>query len=355
MFIRNAWYMATWAADVTEKPLARTLLGEPIVLYRTKDGAPAALADRCCHRGFPLAHGEVVAEGLQCGYHGLIYDRGGACIRIPGQDKIPPSARVRAYPVVERDRILWLWPGDPALADPASIVSYPYHDDVAHWPHKTQTMRLNCSYDLVIDNLLDLTHLAYVHRRTIGGNPDAHMRAEMHVDATPNGVHFIRWLLNSIPPPTYVAGAGFTGRVDRWMDFEFVAPGAVVQFTGALDVNTGARTPDDPYGGKREGGFALRILHCIVPETEHSCFYFWSAANGYRQHEPAATEQLFEQIDSTFREDELVLEAQYARVRAQKDPPLMNLNSDRARVLAHQALRRLANAETGETQSAAAE
>jgi len=351
MLIRNAWYMAGWAAEVTEKPLARTLVGEPIVLYRNKAGLALALADRCCHRGLPLAFGEVVDDGLQCGYHGMVYGSDGACVRIPGQDKIPPSARVRSFPVVERDRVLWLWPGDPELADPATIVPYPYHDD-PRWPHKTQVMRLDCSYDLVVDNLLDLTHLAYVHRRTIGGNPDAHMRAEMHVDATPNGVHFIRWLLNSIPPPTYVAGAGFTGRVDRWMDFEFVAPGTVIQHTGALDVNTGARIDGDPYGGKREGGFALRILHCVTPETEHSCHYFWSAANGYRQDEPAATEQLFAQIDATFREDEGILASQYARIRQQPDPPLMNLNSDRARVLAHQALRR---ALAAETQSAAAD
>ena len=102
MFLRNCWYAAAWDDEVTETPLARTILGEPVVLYRTAEGRPAALADRCCHRALPLSMGRLVGETLQCGYHGLRFDTEGRCVAVPGQTTIPPGARVRAFPLAER-------------------------------------------------------------------------------------------------------------------------------------------------------------------------------------------------------------------------------------------------------------
>jgi vanillate O-demethylase monooxygenase subunit len=137
-------------------------------------------------------------------------------------------------------------------------------------------------------------------------------------------------MLNSIPPTTYVKAVGFKGRVDRWQETEFVAPSNVLQFTGALDVGTGAYEQ-----GKQEGGFALRLFHGITPETDDSCFYFWSAANGYRQDDPAATEQLFNDIAMTFDEDKCILEAQHARLRSSPHAPLVDIDADAVRVHAH--------------------
>jgi len=194
----------------------------------------------------------------------------------------------------------------------------------------------------VLDNLLDLTHLGYVHSTTVGGNPDEHVRAEMKTDRTPTGVKFIRWLLNSVPPPTYVDGAGFKGRVDRWQEFEFIAPATVLQFTGALDVGTGAYEE-----GKREGGFALRIFHGITPETEHTAHYFWSAAHGMRMDEPAVTERVFQQIDKAFKEDEFVLAEQYQRMLEFPDRNYVDINADGARIQARRTIDRLIAAERG--------
>jgi phenylpropionate dioxygenase-like ring-hydroxylating dioxygenase large terminal subunit len=115
---------------------------------------------------------------------------------------------------------------------------------------------------------------------------------------------------NSVPPPTYVKAVGFTGRVDRWQEFEFVAPSSVLQRTGAADAGTGA------YEGKRDGGFQFRLFHGLTPETETSCFYFWSVANGYRQSEPEATDQFYQEVAPTFVEDRVIVEAQQARIRS---------------------------------------
>jgi phenylpropionate dioxygenase-like ring-hydroxylating dioxygenase large terminal subunit len=214
-------------------------------------------------------------------------------VHIPGQKQIPADAAVRGYPVVEKDQVVWVWTGDPAKADSAKIVDFPYHNDPRKWPNRHDIYPIKGNYMLMVDNLMDLTHLGYLHAKTVGGNPAAHVDAEMKTTRTPTGLKFTRWLKNSVPPPSYVRAAGFTGRVDRWQEFEFVAPSSVLQWTGAADAGTGA--PE----GKRDGGFQFRLFHGLTPETEASCFYFWSAANGYRQNDPAATEQLYQEIAPT--------------------------------------------------------
>ncbi len=335
MLLRNAWYIAAWADEITDAPLARRICDEPIVLFRDSDGRAAALADRCCHRAAPLSMGSIVAEGLQCGYHGLVFDAVGRCVHIPGQPRIPEEARVRSYPLVEKDALVWLWIGDPAKADPAKIVDFPYHNDPANWPNKHDMYPIKGNYLLMIDNLMDLTHLGYLHAKTVGGNPGQHVDAEMKTVRTPTGLKFTRWMKNSVPPPSYVKAAGFTGRVDRWQEFEFAAPSSVLQWTGAADVGTGA--PE----GRREGGFQFRLFHGLTPETETSCLYFWSVANGYRQNEPEATEQLYREIAPTFVEDRVMVEAQQARLSEFGDAGLIDIASDATRLRMRRILERM--------------
>jgi vanillate O-demethylase monooxygenase subunit len=200
---------------------------------------------------------------------------------------------------------------------------------------------------LMVDNLMDLTHLGYVHTSTIGGNPSQHVEAKMDVERTPLGVRFTRWMLNSVPPPTYVKAVGFQGRIDRCQRFEFVAPGSVLQWTGATDV-----------GGYRDGDtsdskLAFRLYHGLTPETDTSCFYFWSAANGFRQDEPAATEQFFDQVAAAFLEDKTVVEAQQARLTELGESALVDIASDAVRLHMRRTMERLAAEEA--QQSLAAE
>ena len=308
MLLRNAWYIGAWADELGDKPLARRICGDPVVLFRDRSGKAAALADRCCHRAAPLHLGSLVDAGIQCGYHGLIFDATGRCVAIPGQKLIPQDAQVRSYPTVERDQLVWLWMGDPSLADPAKIVDFPYHNDAAHWPNKHAVYPINGNYMLMVDNLMDLTHLGYLHARTVGGNPGAHVEADMKTMRTPTGLKFTRWMRNSLPPPSYVKAAGFQGRVDRCQEFEFVAPNTILQWTGATDAGTATDNP------QRDFRFQFRLFHGLTPETETSCFYFWSAANGYRQNDPEATEQLYREIAPTFLEDKEMVEAQQRRL-----------------------------------------
>jgi vanillate O-demethylase monooxygenase subunit len=344
MLLRNAWYIAAWADELGASPLARRICNDPLVLFRDGQGRAAALADRCCHRAAPLSLGTIVEDGIQCGYHGLVIDGAGTCVRVPGQRLIPADARVRSYPLVEKNQLVWVWMGEPALADPAAIVDFPYHDDRAKWPNKHDVYPIRGNYMLMVDNLMDLTHLGYLHARTVGGNPGQHVDAEMKTVRTPTGVKFTRWMKNSLPPPSYVRAAGFAGRVDRLQEFEFVAPSSVLQWTGATDAGSGTAPGDFR--------FQFRLFHGLTPETETSCFYFWSAANGYRQNEPEATEQLYREIAPTFLEDKEMVEAQQARLSEYGEAGLVDIASDATRMTMRRLVERLIAAQP---QPAAAE
>ena len=342
---RNTWYHAAWSHEIEEKPFPRTLLGDEVVLFRNADGMVSALEDRCCHRATPLRLGDVVPGGLQCGYHGMVFDGAGTCVEIPGQDNIPSRAKVKSYPIVEQQEIVWIWMGDPALADASQIVDHAWHDDHEKWPHKHGLYNIKCNYNLLIDNLMDLTHIPFIHRNTIGGGShDGQINAIMNVTPKDTGVHYIRWMLGIIPPPTYVKAAGFADgvRVDRWQEFEYIAPCTVVQWTGALEEGRGAQENQD-----QEGGFNIRVYHGATPETEDSVHYFWSAANGYKPDDDAATELLYTEIAATFLEDLEFLEAQQIALAATSDDELVNTKYDEARMASRRAIVRIINAETG--------
>lgn len=349
---RNTWYQAAWNSELQNgEHLARTILNEPIVIYRDKGGTFHALEDRCCHRATPLRLGEVVDQGLQCGYHGLIFDGTGKCVHIPGQDTIPPQACVRSYPVVEKQEFVWIWMGDPALADESLIIDYPWNDDHENWPHKHGMYHVKCNYMLLIDNLMDLTHIPHIHKKTIGGGKlMEQVNARMDVNKTDAGVHYIRWMFGITPPPTYVKAAGFKDgvKVDRWQEFEYIAPGSVVQWTGALAEGRGAE-----QDRTQKGGFSLRLYHGATPETENSCFYFWTPANGYKPESQEATDQLYQEIAVTFEEDVEFLEAQQACFDAAPDKPLVDIKHDAARLPARRAIEKMIRAEETATAAAA--
>jgi vanillate O-demethylase monooxygenase subunit len=338
MFLRNLWYVAAWSSDVIAgTPLGRTIVGDSVVLFRTASGAVAAIEDRCIHRGMPLSPGECEGEIIRCPYHGLEYDGSGRCTKIPGQDSIPRSAAVRSYPVVDRDALVWIWMGDRERADPATIPSHPYHTD-PNWVWSKIVLEVNANWQLFNDNLLDLSHLGHVHKRTIGGDPDTHANAKMTTEREGDRVHVKRWLLDSNPPPFYRNAGNFAGNIDRWQEIEF-RPGFLEFYTGATDAGTGA------YEGRRIGGVHIRHMHGITPQTEHSTLYFFTQARNFALEAPGLTEKLHELATLTFQEDKAVLEAQQARLLADPDGPTINIHSDAGGIYARRIVEELHAAE----------
>jgi len=342
MFIADAWYMGAWADELTDAPVSRRICNQPLVLYRSKEGEVATLYDSCCHRGAPLSVGSVIDQGLQCGYHGLVFGNDGVCVHIPGQAQIPRKARVRSYPTVEKDQMIWVWMGDPEKADPALILDYPFHNDTGNWPHSHGMYEIDTTYQMMMDNLMDLTHLGYVHAKNVGGKAATLVEAEMDVITTEKGVDVKRWMPDCEPPPTYLKCVDLPEKIERWQEMEFIAPSAVLQWTGAVGKGQGAREDFS----KRVGGFSMRLYHFATPVTETSCYYFWSAAHNHLLDDPDATENLRKEVEIALQEDKWIVQAQQDRIRETGDDWLVDVRSDKARVAMRHALKKM-EAESG--------
>lgn len=342
MFLRNYWYAAAFSGDIPElKPVARTILNEPVVFFRGSSGKISAVEDRCSHRAMPLSAGHVDGDMIRCAYHGVEFDGQGKCTKIPNQERIPATANIRTYPVVEKDSMIWIWMGAPEAADPSTIRGNEEHrSDEWSWTHFY--FHVNCNWQLLVDNIFDLTHLAYIHANTIGGNPNAHFTADTKVHFDGERVQLNRRIPNSVPPKSYVDGKGFKGNVDRWQEVEYhPASGMILRVNaGACDVDTGA------YEGKRDHGFKILNVHCVTPETETSTHYSWSICTNADKGS-GVDKVVFDQFYDTIREDEDALELQQMRINSDPDRPFVGIASDGAVNMARKLLDKLAQAEDG--------
>ncbi|MGE3245096.1 MAG: Rieske 2Fe-2S domain-containing protein [Beijerinckiaceae bacterium] len=333
--VRDAWYVGAWSNELDDGPLARKLLGQDMVLFRGADGKAGALEDRCPHRGVRLSLGASVEKGLQCGYHGMVFGRDGACTVNPGE-ALNPGFKVRSFPVVERQNFVWVWMGDPARADEGAIVNYDYHDRTDEYNFHYARYDIAANYMFMIDNLMDLTHLGYVHTSTIGGNPAEHDHAELITERTENGAHFCRWMMASTPPPSFQAVAGFKGKIDRWGDFEYVAPASVLQWAGGHDADTGGRENRD-----KPGGLVLRLFHQATPADEHNFHYFFSTALRGKAKDDPANLAFHADILKAFLEDKVFMESQQDIVGRDPSRALLLRTHDKAVAYARQAIRRM--------------
>ena len=322
MFLRNFWYVAAQDHEVQRQMLfRRTILDQPIVFYRTEQGRPVALEDRCCHRHMPLSNGVLKGDNVQCTYHGLLYDPSGACIHVPSQTTIPGEARVRSYPLVERYHWVWIWMGDPALADPDLIEDFHWTDD-PDWRAKGERLDLAGNYMLLVDNLLDLTHLQFIHPTTLGTGAVA--AAPVKTEREDRLVRVTRWILDSPPPPFFQKAGGFAPdqNIDRWQIIEFTPPAFVRLDVGGALAGTGARQ------GDRSQGFSMRNLNAITPETEKTTHYFWAQAHDFKIDDPSVTELLFQQVHTAFLEDLAAIKAQQANMDRFAGTPQIDFNQD---------------------------
>jgi vanillate O-demethylase monooxygenase subunit len=320
-FPLNRWWVAGFSKELDDKPIARTILNLPMVLFRLPNSTVAALSDRCCHKDLPLSCGTVEDAGLRCGYHGLLYNGSGKCIEIPGQERIPEKARVNSYPLRERDGILWVWVGSSVDVDPMDEPpAYPLHRD-PRFKFGSGHFHYNAPYQLIHDNLLDLSHVGYVHQKTIGGNPTQHMTASFKTSVVGDVVVVNRPMPNTLAPPTYTAIWPFEGRVDRWQEVEFHVSHLLI-WAGAGEV--GQYALDDP----NRGGMHIRGFHGVTPETETSSHYFWSIGTNEHAERPDGARLLLEQTIDTFNEDKFVIEEQWRNQRRFPDHAQVDIHID---------------------------
>ncbi len=340
MYVLNNWYVGAWSSELADGAIVpRTICELPIAFYRAGNEA-VALEDRCCHRGLPLALGSVVGERLRCGYHGLEFESSGACVKVPGQNRIPPGARIRNYPVIERDGLVWVWPGDPSRIGAEEPPAFCWHVR-AGWAWRPRHKLVRSNFLLLSDNLLDLTHVGFVHVSTLGGDTGDHAAAKLDVRRTEKGVRVTRVMRDTIPGPFHMRAGGFTGRVDRYQLIEFV-PGLVTIDSGMTEA--GKLGPDCSV---EPGTFNLNKVgfNGLTPETEDTTHYFWSMTHTEGAGDAAAEDAFFADIERTFDEDFFILESQYARRKSSPGATYIDVDFDTAGLQARRIIERRIAAE----------
>ena len=300
----NQWWVAAACGEVTAQPMQRWFLGLPVVLYRGADGRPVALDDRCPHRWAPLSIGRVEGDEIVCGYHGMRFGPDGTCTRVPTQDAVPATARVRSYPLLERGPFLWIWTGDPARAgDAPPPPPLEWAVDPARVTARGQ-MQVACNYMALKENVLDLSHFAYAHVNTLAVND---WLGPPETEASAETVGYRQRFRDTRLPAHYgiPTGIGCDRPVDRDAWGHYASP--ALQVAGVDIVDREAQPP-----ARRE--FSLRILHATTPIDAGHCHYWWCTSQDYGHGEGAA-ERLTARITAAFDEDKVILEATERLVR----------------------------------------
>jgi vanillate O-demethylase monooxygenase subunit len=263
-FLRNSWYMAAWSSEVDAGLLHRRLLGIPIVLYRLTTGGIAALEDRCPHRFAPLSRGERRGDAIRCGYHGLTFDAYGHCIRNPFSERIPPGARVASFVTHERNGIVWLWAGAAELAEIQAVPDF----DALYFRSGLSPIcgytRMQANYEFGTDNLMDLSHIEFVHKGSFAGA--GVIFAGKHSVREESGALHSDWWMPGVAAPAHTYGIYPRDMVtDHWLDMRWQPPAAMQLEIGAT-----------PQGQPREHGVIVQQAHILTPETETTTHYFWA-------------------------------------------------------------------------------
>ena len=350
MFLRNCWYVAAWDSEVHRlQLLRRILLDEPVLLYRKSDGRVVALEDRCCHRHAPLSMGRIKGDNVECRYHGLRFDPAGRCVHIPWQENIPPSACVRSYPVVERYHWVWIWMGDPALADESRIEDFHWMDDPG-WRSKGERLHVEGNYLLLVENLLDLSHLPYVHATSLGDTAIPKNDIPVRYDRDGDRVKVQRWVRDTSVPPYFrlLANLGKEDRVDRWMNLEYSPPAMVRIDIGVAKAGTGA------LDGDRSQGVTTWNLNAITPESDRSTHYFWAQAQDFSRDDPSISDVDFQLVHGAFLEDLAIIKAQQENIDLGPGAPRLNIVTDTGGVMARRIVERLIHQERNTAQAMAA-
>jgi vanillate O-demethylase monooxygenase subunit len=336
MFLRNAWYCAAESGEIGRAPFGRVFLNEPVVLYRKEDGAPVALADQCCHRRAPLHKGRLEGDRIRCGYHGFLYDPTGVCVWVPGQSQPPPEARVRAYPVIERHGWVWIWMGEASRADPDLVPDFHENADSA-WASVGAWLPVAADYLLLVDNLLDLSHVAFLHAKTIGSpedtDPDlAWERGERWV----RGTRVVR----NISAPERFRVEGITCNLDQTKVMTWTPPANV-----AIDIVTTETGFKPGAGGRCQQRFF--IFDSMTPETETTCHYFWSNARNYAIDDAGYSAAVKRMVATAFDEDKDMLEGQQRNIGRGRGGRTVDVAGDAGGLQARRLLDRLIAAEAG--------
>lgn len=332
---RDGWYVAAFPHEITRTPLERWILNEPVALYRRVDGGAVAVGGRCPHRHFPLGKSKLVGDNIECGYHGITFGPDGRCTRIPSQALIPPVLRIRRYPLVEKGLWTWIWPGNPDRAD-ESLIPTPEEigltaPDLVARPF--YSLHVKGRYQLLNDNLLDLSHLGFLHRTTIGTEENATAPELRELDT--RRLRARRHMKCATGPKVVTDLYNYAGPIDRLSGMDFFFPG----FHSGIEERRISHT-DPARGGELIS--ATKIWHAVTPAVTDETLYFFamSAAS------PEKLDFMYQYLQPVIGEDVFATEEIEKILRRLGDPPAeLMLKSDANAVQGRRILQTMMDAE----------
>jgi vanillate O-demethylase monooxygenase subunit len=328
--LKNAWYPALIAGQLGATPVERTICDAPMVFFRSESGAAAALQGYCSHRRAPLALGTVRGDTLRCAYHGICFDREGRCVDVPTQTHVPSTLHIRNYPLIERYGFIWVWPGDAQLADPAAMPDLPWRerDD---WNGDVMSGRhINASAELARDNLLDLTHIPFIHAATIGYDPELLRSDPLLFEQDGTTLRSTRIFDGVLPSANHAKWHNFRGVVKRTSASEWKPPG----FVHIL-----VRNEDDEVCLDR------RVDHFVVPETATTHHYLYCMTRNFKLDDRVMSAEQIVDTDRALAEDAAICEEQQRMIEMTPNARDVFLGQDRILIQANKILATLQAAE----------
>jgi vanillate O-demethylase monooxygenase subunit len=344
MYLRNTWYVAAWDSEIDRTPRQIKVLGEKIVVFRTEAGDPVALIDACPHRKLPLSRGRIKGDHIECGYHGLTFDCSGSCVRVPGQEHIPAATNIHSYPVESRYGLVWIWMGDPALADTDKIFKIEQFGNPDWGINKGAAMAFPCNYLYVTDNLLDPSHVAWVHQGSFGNA--ACEDEPLEVTGTDNGVIVSRWMYDVEVAPFYQKLVPFEGKCDREQHYEVRYPSLAYIKAIFTPAGTGGDVNNLPEGQY----FQMDSYNFMTPEDESTTRYYWFQMRNVLPDDAEISKYMSDSVEVAFNEDrEILIDVQ--KGMTDKVTRNVDLAIDAGPLLFRRRLQKLINAESGEQSS----
>jgi vanillate O-demethylase monooxygenase subunit len=341
---RDQWYVAAYGREIGHELFSRTICGESILFWRTRAGTVTAMSDRCVHRRFPLSEppSRLVDDQVVCGYHGFTYGADGACVAVPGQTRVPRTARLKSYPVVEQDSFVWVWIGDPAKSDATRIPRAPWLVS-PDYTTVSGMEPLKARFGLLVDNLLDLSHETYLHGGYIGTPEVAATPITTEVDEEAGIVYVSRHMDDAECPPFYAKSTGLTGRIMRWQDIEYTPPclyklHSRIAPLGVLP-NADGTDPD---------AFHVEVVYAITPETEHTTHDFWAVARDFALDDQGVSDFLAENNRTVVLQDVAALDVLEQVIATEPEGyQELSINIDTGGLAARRMLARLAEQNVG--------
>jgi vanillate O-demethylase monooxygenase subunit len=333
-FPRNQWYVAAFSDEVGAQPLARTLLDVPVILYRTDTGQPAALYDRCPHRGLPLSMGKREGNAIRCGYHGMVFGPDGRCKLIPSQDVLPASMQVASFPIVEKWRWMWIWMGDPRKADPDLIPNHQWLglEKDGYYPTPFFMMEVGGNYQFFHDNLLDSTHVSFLHAGTLDSGDEM---ASGKITIEEEG-QTLRMIYDT-PASRFSEGVAGYFRVEpgRLYDRTLVNE----TFVPSVSIGKQAiRDPERPDARPTE----LYAINALTPATRNRTYVFHCQITSF---DPQWKPEDIEAVRSIVAQDKVAIEAIQHRYELFGDTSEVSIKPDNMGMRSRRAIDALIRAE----------